>query len=143
MAADRAMRVAEWPELQVAPPRVGLTGLRSFFWLDHRPRPVTASASVPGMVVTAYAEAERFTWDFGEGARTTTRHVGRPWTRKRDGSIGHLYETRGTYDLRLEVLWRASWRINGGAWRHLGYFSTGDERPYPVRQMVAMLTGHR
>ncbi|HJR44868.1 MAG TPA: hypothetical protein VJ927_04630 [Actinomycetota bacterium] len=143
IAADRAMRVAEWPQLQVAPRRAGLTGLRSYFWLDRRPRPVTASASVPGMVVTAFATPERFVWDFGDGPVRATTHVGRPWTRRRAGSIGHLYETRGTYALGLEVVWRASWQINGGAWRHLGYFTNGDEARYPVRQMVAMLTRRR
>ena len=137
------MRLAEWPELQVAPRRVGLTGLRSFFWLDRRPRPVTARASLPGMVVTAYAAPERFTWDFGEGATVTTDHIGRAWTPHRGGSVGHLYETRGTYRVRVEVLWRAIWRVGEGPWQHLGYFTNGDEQSYPVRQMVAMLTRRR
>ena len=137
------MRVAEWPAIRVAPSRAGLTGLRSFFWLERRPSPVTASASVPGLTVTAYAAPVRFTWDFGEGGEVTTRGIGRPWTRKSNGTIGHLYETRGTYRLRLEVLWRADWRTTGGAWQHLGYFTNGDERPYPVRQMVAMLSRGR
>ena len=143
IAADRAMSFAEWPQLRVAPRHVGLTGLRSFFWLDHRPRPVTASASVPGMVVTAYAEPVRFAWDLGEGPARTTRHIGRAWTRRRPGNIAHLHERRGPRTISVEVLWEARWRINSGAWQHLGYFSNADSRPYRVRQMVAMLSRTR
>lgn len=138
IAADRAASFAEWPELRVAPSRVGLTGLRSYFWLARDPRPVTASASVPGMTVTAYAEPVEYRWDFGEGGRSTS-HPGRGWTRRRPGNIAHMYESRGSRTLRVDVIWEASWRINGGAWQHLGYFSNADERSYRVRQMVAML----
>lgn len=139
IAADRAASFAEWPELRVAPSRIGLTGLRSYFWLARHPRPVTAGASVPGMTVTAYAEPVEFRWDFGEGGGRSTSHSGRAWTRRRPGNIAHMYETRGSRTIAVEVIWQARWRINGGAWQHLGYFSNGDERTYPVRQMVAML----
>ncbi len=143
IAADRAMSIAGWPELQIAPRQTGLTGLRSFFWLEAEPRPVSASASVPGLVVTAYAEPISYTWSFGEGATRTTNHTGRRWTRSRNGNIGHMYERRGAYPVSVEVLWRASWRMGGGAWQHLGYFSNDDSVSYHVRQMVAMLRQRR
>lgn len=143
IAADRAMSVAEWPQLQIAPSRAGLTGLRSFFWIDHAPAPVVASASVPGLVVTAEAHPIRYTWRFGEGPPRSTSHSGRAWTKRRPGNVGHLYERRGRYDVGVEVLWQASWRIGAGARQHLGYFSNYDSRSYPVRQMVAMLTRRR
>jgi len=143
VAADRAMSVAEWPQLEIAPNRVGLTGLRSFFWLDHTPSPVTASASVPGLVVTAEAHPIRYTWNFGEGATRSTTDPGRAWTKRRPGNITHMYERRGRYAVSVEVLWQARWRMGSGAWRHLGYFSNEDTRSYGVRQMVAMLTRRR
>lgn len=143
VAADRAASFAEWPELRVAPSRIGLTGLRSYFWLARDPRPVTASASVPGMTVTAYAEPVQFRWDFGEGGGRSTSHSGRAWTRRRPGNIGHMYETRGPRTIGVEVIWEARWRINSGGWQHLGYFSNSDERRYRVRQMVAMLSRTR
>ncbi len=142
IAADRAASFAEWPELRVAPSRIGLTGLRSYFWLARDPRPVTASASVPGMTVTAYAEPVEYRWDFGESGRVTS-HAGRAWTRRRPGNIGHMYESRGPRTIGVEVIWEASWRINGRAWQHLGYFSNADQRSYRVRQMVAMLARTR
>ncbi len=143
IAADRAMSIAEWPQLRIAPGRTGLTGLRSFFWLDHEPRPVSASASVPRLVVTAQAEPVTYTWSFGDGASRPTHHVGRAWSRRRDGNIGHMYQRRGVYPVSVRVLWRASWRMGSGAWQHLGYFSNDDSVSYHVRQMVAMLRRRR
>ena len=143
LAADRAMSVAEWPRLEIAPNRVGLTGLRSFFWLDRAPAPVTASASVPGLVVTAEAHPVRYTWSFGEGRSRATPHSGRAWSKRRPGNISHMYERRGRYRVAVEVLWEARWRMGASAWRHLGYFSNDDARIYRVRQMIAMLTRAR
>ena len=143
VAADRAMSVAEWPELEIAPSRVGLTGLRSFFWLDRTPAPVTASASIPGLVVTAEAHPVEYTWSFGEGRARTTPHPGRAWTKRRPGNVAHMYEQRGRYRVSVEVLWQGRWRVNSGAWQHLGYFSNSDSRTYPVRQMIAMLSRRR
>lgn len=143
IAADRAMSVAEWPQLQIAPSRVGLTGLRSFFSLHHAPAPVVATASIPGLVVSAQAHPIRYVWSFGEGPTRSTSHPGRAWTKRRPGNVGHLYERRGRYDVGVEVLWQASWRMGAGAWQHLGYFSNSDSRTYPVRQMVPILTRRR
>lgn len=140
MAADRAMSIAEWPQLEIAPRRRGLTGLRTFFWLGRAPAPVTASASVPGLVVTAEAHPVRYRWSFGDGPTRTTAHPGRPWSGRRRGNISHMYESRGTYPVRVEVVWKAQWRMGSGIWRHLGYFANDDSRPYRVRQMVARLS---
>ncbi len=137
------MSVAEWPQLRIAPRRTGLTGLRSFFWLDHEPRPVSASATVPGLVVTAQAEPLTYTWSFGDEASRTTHHIGRAWSRRRGGNIDHMYQRRGVYPVSVRVLWRASWRMGTGAWQHLGYFSNDDSVSYHVRQMVAMLRRRR
>ncbi|MCA1674211.1 MAG: hypothetical protein LC799_19145, partial [Actinobacteria bacterium] len=73
----------------------------------------------------------------------TTSGPGRPWTRSRDGTIAHLYERRGSYDVGVEVIWQARWRIGDGEWQPLGYFSTSDATDYPVRQIVALLVKPR
>lgn len=140
IAADRAMAVAERPDLRIAPSRIGLTGLRSFFWLDHAPPTVWATASVPGVVVTAQAEPVTYGWSFGEGPARTTEDIGRAWSRRAPGSISHTYEGRGRYRVSVEVIWQARWRIGSGRWMHLGYFSNSTERRYPVRQLVGRLS---
>jgi hypothetical protein len=143
LAADRAMSIAPRPKLALSPRSIGLTGLRSFFWVGEDLPTVSAQASIPGMVVEAEARPLQYLGDFGDGSTKTTSSPGRPWTKRRPGNIAHLYETKGRYDVVLEVVWQARWRINGGAWRPLGYFSNSDEVSYPVREMRAMLVRSR
>jgi hypothetical protein len=128
------------PELEVAPAQVGLTGLDSYFWLSEEPRPISASAQVPGLRVTAEARPVQYVWDFGDGDEEVTDHAGRRWSPELEGNVSHLYESRGRYDLRVEVVWQARWRIGGDEWRHLGYFSNSATTSYPVRQIVPVLT---
>lgn len=136
---DRAVSLAPDPRLQVSPSRIGLTGLRSYFWLADSPRPVVARASAGPTTVTAIAVPSEFVWDFGEGTQLRTQDAGRAWRPRRTGSIGHLYQTAGRHDLSVEIVWRASWRIGRGAWRPLGVFTTSDSRTYPVRELIAWL----
>lgn len=140
IAADRAIALAMEPELEVAPAQVGLTGLDSYFWLSEEPRPISAIAQVPGLGVTAEARPVQYVWDFGDGDEEVTDHAGRRWSPELEGNVSHLYESRGRYDLRVEVVWQARWRIGRGEWRHLGYFSNSDTTSYPVRQIVPVLT---
>lgn len=143
MAIDRAIALAPDPQLEVAPARVGLTGLESYFWLADPPTAISATAGVSGLTVTAQAVPVQFVWDFGDGEELATTSPGARWTPRSGGDISHLYETKGSYDLSVEVIWAASYSINGGAWTSIGYFSTSDTRPYPVREMVAVLVPGR
>ena len=137
--ADRVIALAPDPRLQVAPGRVGLTGLESYFWLSDLPAPIRATAVAGPVTVTAEARPTQFVWDFDDGSDRVTYDPGRRWTHRREGSIGHLYETSGRYELNVDVVWEARWQMGGGTWRHLGYFTTSDSRPYPVREVIAML----
>ena len=140
IAADEAMSLASEPELEVAPGAVGLTGLDSYFWLAEPPQPIEAIAQVPGLQVTAEARPVQFVWDFGDGSDHVTDHPGRAWRPETAGTVAHLFERRGNYDLGVEVIWEARWRLGDAAWQHLGYFSNSDATSYPVRQMVPVLT---
>ncbi|CAN5574060.1 hypothetical protein BH24ACT26_BH24ACT26_18980 [soil metagenome] len=140
--ADRAMALAPDPRIEVAPAGVGLTGLDSYFWLDQA-APITASAGVGGVIVTAQARPVQYVWDFGDGHDRVTSHPGRPWTRNRPGDIAHMYEGRARYELGVEQIWEARWRIAGGTWRRLGFFSNSDARAYRVRQVVPVLVPDR
>lgn len=138
-AFDQAVALARRPELTVAPARVGLTGLESYFWLAEQPRPIGATARAGGLSVTAEAAPMQYVWSFGDGGDLVTDHPGRPWTRGAPGNVAHLYETRGTYDVSIEVVWEARWRSNSGTWQPLGVFSTSDTSAYPVRQVQSRL----
>jgi len=143
IAADRAMDLAQDPALEIAPSRIGLTGLDSFFWLAEEPRPVQATASAGGLSVTAEARPVQYVWDFGDDTDKVTEEPGRAWTRWLDGNVAHMYQTRARYEVAVEVVWSARWRIGTGAWEPLGFFSNSDARDYPVRQMIAMLVRPR
>lgn len=142
-AFDRVRDLAELPQLEFAPSRVGLTGLTSYFWLAEEPPTVSATAAVPGLSVTAEASPVRYIWRFGDGADLVTAGPGRPWTKHKPGTVGHLYEVKGDYDLTVEVVYEARWRINGGPWEPLGYFSNADSEPYRVQELIAVLTRSR
>ena len=136
---DRVIELVAAPELELAPSEIGLTGLETYVWVE-RPAPVAVSAAAGATRVDARAFATQYLWDWGDGDDTLTYDPGRPWSRFGPGSIGHLYETRGRYELSVEVVWEAQWRIDGGAWQALGFFSLSDSVDYPVRQVQARLT---
>jgi len=133
------MALAPSPVIEVAPEQTGLTGLDSFFWLAEAPGPITATAGVSGLSVTAEARPVEYVWDFGDGREQVTTDPGRPWTKTSDGSISHLYETKGSYDLGVEIIWRAHWRADDGPWQELGTFSNSAGQPYPVKEVVSVL----
>lgn len=141
---DRAVSLAPRPQLEVAPSRIGLAGLRTYFWLAVPPRQIVATASAGPTTVTAVATPAQFVWDFGDGHDRATETPGLSWTPRRRGSIGHLYQAAGRYSLGVEVLWEARWRAGGsGPWRPLGFFSTSDSRRYAVREILAWLARQR
>lgn len=139
-AIDRAIALAPSPRIRIAPGRVGLTGLPSFFWLHPEPQGISATAGVHGVTVTATAAPSQFWWRFGDGEERVTEHSGRPWTRRRAGSIKHTYETKGMYEVGSTIVWTASWSINGGPSRPLGSFTTSRSVDYPAREVIAFLS---
>jgi hypothetical protein len=136
--ADRAIALAPDPRIQVTPERIGVTGLDSYFWAD-RPAPITASAAVGGVIVTAEARPVQWVWDFGDGDDLVTSDAGRPYGGGEPGNIAHVYESLGRYDLSVEAIWEARWHVGRGEWRSLGYFSNSASRTYPVRQVIPIL----
>jgi hypothetical protein len=139
IASDHAVALATDPQLAMAPGRIGLTGLPTYVWLAPRPHAVAASAGVPGLTVTAEARPVQFTWDFGDGRDLVTSSPGRAWKPGREGNVSHTYETKGRYEMRVEVVWEARWRAGSGPWHDLGYFSNRGSASYRVRQVVPVL----
>lgn len=135
---DRARALAPRPRLRIAPAEIGLTGMETFVWLASPPEPIAADARAGGIVARAAAEPIRYVWRFGDGSVITTTDPGRPWSARRDGSIGHVYETKGRYRISVAVVWEARWRA-GGRWMPLGRFRTTSGRAFPVREMITIL----
>jgi hypothetical protein len=108
-------------------------------WLAEAPRPLSATASVPGLSVTARARPASYLWDFGDGDALTTTTPGRYDPRSHSGPIAHTYEASGRYRVTVELYWEAAYRLGRGPWQELGYFRTFASRPYPVREVVTRL----
>jgi hypothetical protein len=136
-ALDKAVALAPDPKLSFAPSRLGMTGLDSFVWLDPAPRPIEATAEVPGLMVYAQAQPASFTWNFGDGTSESSDSPGVPWSK--GGSLSHVYQSRGVYLASVTIRWTASWRTSDSGWQALGAFTTSANTRYPVRQMVAVL----
>jgi hypothetical protein len=84
----------------------------------------TASASVPGLTITARAEPVTVTWYAGDGTSTTCTGPGTPWTGNASPTAasptcGHTYTTMpptgsgGTFTLRVIVDWKITWAGGG------------------------------
>ncbi len=136
---DRVIELVAAPELEIAPSEIGLTGLETYVWIEE-PRPVGVTAAAGGTTVEARAFPTQYLWDWGDGNDTLTSSPGRAWSEYSPGTIEHVYESIGRYELSVEVVWEAQWRINGGGWQALGLFSLGDRVDYPVRQVQSRLT---
>lgn len=144
-AFDRAIALAPRPALAQTPWIKGLTGLETYFWLEREPRPITATAAAGPLSVTAEAYPIEYRWDFGDGTTTSTTSPGKPYqSESSPGDVAHVYETKGYYDIGVTVIWEARWRVSGGPWRPLGYFSNSDTREdFPVRGLIAALVRSR
>lgn len=117
------------PDIGMAPDpaKTGLVGLPVWMWTRVTPAtwgPVTATASVPGLSVTATARAVRIVWDMGDGHQVTCTGPGTPYTRAAGATssptCGHLYtrssatQPGAAYPVTATTTWDIRWR-GGGA----------------------------
>ena len=82
----------------------------------------TASGSLVGQPATVRFTPVRFVWDYGDGARASTRTGGATWR-----SLGvpefsptptsHVYTSGGSYGVTMIVEYSAQYRIGGGPWQ--------------------------
>jgi len=163
MAAEAADRLPLLPGTVAASParpRGGLTGVRSWFWLD--PAPTTAeqaSVSVGPETVTVTAMPD-VGWHFGDTARATHDAPSYRPARVPDDATGHSYETRclpgdhdrnpyvlstcGTdgYEVEATVTWTITYQATGPivASGTLPTRTTSASATYPVGESRAFLT---
>jgi hypothetical protein len=127
LLADEAVRALRLPSpvIRVNPalPAPQIVFLPTWVWLGADSWGLrSASASVPGMSVTATATPVTLVLSTGDGGSMTCSGPGTPWTSGTDPAkvsptCGHTYTTLpagGTYTLRATVTWEISW-AGGGA----------------------------
>lgn len=129
----------------------------TFFWVDQSQgqwAPVVASASVPGLTVTAQAVPERLVVHPGDGGGDVSCEGAPPaFVRGRDDPEtfqGCEYAYRDSsamapngesYPVTVDVVWHASWTASNGESGDLGFVSTTSEtRMLPVAEIQALVT---
>ncbi|MGC4851820.1 hypothetical protein ACLQ24_00120 [Micromonospora sp. DT4] len=120
------------PQIRTAPDvnGAGLVGLPVWLWTDVNANtwgPISATASVPGLSVTATAKASRIEWRMGDGHAETCTNPGTP---HRDGSgagpsptcgydTGYrkssLGQPGGRYTVTAVTSWDVTWAGGGRA----------------------------
>jgi hypothetical protein len=153
LLADEAVKALRLPtpaiRVNPAPPAPQIVFLPTWVWVGagswgRR----AATASVPGMSVTATADPVRLVLSPGDGAAETCTGPGTAWTTGADpatasGTCGHTYTavpSGGVWTLRATVTWNVSW-TGGGVAGTAPAMTTTAAVDLPVREAGALNTG--
>jgi hypothetical protein len=125
------------PQIAASPEEYQLVRLPTWLWLEGDSWAVqSASASVPGLTVTATATPVKAVWDLGDGT-TVECDAGTPWTTEYDAKdaspdCGHTYTRSsahvpgGEYEVSVVVEWAVSWSGGGETGTEPGMTTTAD-----------------
>ncbi|GAB2711568.1 ATP/GTP-binding protein [Kitasatospora kifunensis] len=97
-----------------------LVGLPVWLWnntSDSTWGPKTATASAPGVTVTATAHVDRIIWSTGDGTSVTCTGPGvkyDPSFGTQQPGCGHTYTQPGTYTITATSKWLVSWTATTG-----------------------------
>lgn len=116
------------PDVGMAPTegKTGLVGLPVWLWTTVSETtwgPASATASVPGLSVTATARAKRIVWDMGDGHTVTCANPGTPYTTSKGAAesptCGYVY-TRSSasqpdhvFTVTATTTWDVTWSGGG------------------------------
>lgn len=131
--------------------------LPTFFWVDQSQgqwAPITATASVPGLSVTATAVPERLIVHPGDGSGDITCEGAPPaFVQGRDDpetfdGCEHAYRDSSAmapsgdaFAVTVDIIWHATWSASNGESGDLGSVSTTSAtRPLPVAEIQALVT---
>lgn len=142
------------PQLVLSPPPPApqLVRLPTWLWLDAGwwEADRRATASVPGVSVTAVASPVQVDWQMGDGGSRTCRGPGTAWRsgmdpRAKSPDCGYVYawpsadQPGGTYTVTATVTWAVSWSGAGTSGEAGPLFSTGSQ-PVRVVESQTMVT---
>lgn len=117
-----------YPDPRTAPPLPAdhVVGLSTWLWVPASQwRPLSASASVPGLSATVTATPDVVVWDMGDGSEPVICYgPGTPYAPGETTDCKHAYSYSGTYEVAVEIRWRVRWQATDGtggtlpvAWR--------------------------
>ncbi|WP_233160118.1 hypothetical protein [Pseudonocardia sp. MH-G8] len=151
--AAQARERLRLPDPAVAASPVGdqLVNLPTWLWLDGDWAPVEATASVPGVSVTARAIPESATWVMGDGSELVCRGPGTPYTAGADPAApspdcGHTYRRSSAgrpgevFTVSVSVSWTVTWSGAGDGGTFPGLTTSGGAA-FRVAESQALVTG--
>jgi hypothetical protein len=141
------------PAVAASPAGDQLVNLPTWLWLDGDWAPIEATASVPGVSVTARAVPRSATWVMGDGSEVVCRGPGTPYTPGVDPAspspdCGHTYRHSSAgrpgevFAASVTVSWTVTWSGAGDS----GTFpdlTTTAEATFRVAESQALVTGGR
>jgi hypothetical protein len=135
------------PEIRVNPAAnaARLVRVPVWLWVDQSTwGPRSATASVPGLSVTATATPEQVSWKPGDGtAPVVCAGAGTPWRAGMNpsstSSCSHPYQKSGRYTLTATVTWTVSW-AGGGQTGTVPDLTSTNSIVLPVRKNEALNT---
>jgi hypothetical protein len=139
------------PKIKASPGGDQLVNLPTWLWLDRGSwGPVSATAAVPGVSVTAVAAATSMTWSMGDGGSVTCTGPGTPFPsggdpRSASPVCGYTYHTSSAgrpgeaFPVTATVNWTVRWSGagQGGTFPNL---STSATVPFRVAESEAITT---
>jgi hypothetical protein len=144
--------------LRLPPPRIAasptgdqLVNLPTWLWLSDGWRPMSASASVPGVSVTAVATPTSVSWAMGDGSTVNCAGPGTPYLADADPKsaspdCGYVYrrssagQPGNTFHVTANVRWTVTWSGAGRSGAFPG-LTTSATATYRVAESQALGTG--
>jgi hypothetical protein len=148
--AHRQLRLPT-PAIAANPVGDQLVNLATWLWLSSGWGPVSATASVPGVSVTAVATPRSVVWSMGDGSTVTCTGAGTPFRPGTDPKAaspdcGHTYrvssagQPREAFRVAATVHWSVTWSGAGQSGTFPDMTTTG-EAAFRVAEAQALNTG--
>lgn len=142
----RGQLAVRYPEPQTSPGLLidQIVGIETWMWIDDAAwQPITATASIPGLSVSATATPRRVTWDMGDGAVVECDGPGTVYDPSRSPSeqstdCGHVYQRRGEYAASATITWTVEWSASDGSGGPLTDVSRTTQFPMTVVERQAV-----
>jgi hypothetical protein len=125
--------------VHVQPANETLVNFDTIFYTD--PPKVTRPLQILGRTVDVTAEPAEYHWSFGDGATLTTSTPGAPYPAK---EVVHQYtDAHVTVHPSVEVVYRARFRVDGGAWQQIPQTVSipGPSAGVRIREATPVLSG--
>lgn len=145
--ARKKLRLPE-PRIAASPTGDQLVNLPTWLWLSDGWRQVSASASVPGLSVTAMAKPTSVSWSMGDGGAVDCAGSGTPYRetgnpRAASPDCGYVYRTSSAsqadhlFQVTATIRWTIGWSGGGQSGVFPG-LTTSSTTTYRVAESQAL-----